>query len=61
VGAQQGDNRARRILWLVLSFLAVFAVLRFLPPAAFWILAGLIVVGCGVYAGLQTRREIKRS
>ena len=61
MGVRRGDIGASRILWLVLPSVAVFAVLWFLPPVVFWILCGLIVVGCGVYAGLQTRREMKRS
>ena len=57
---EKRDNRARRFLWLVVPFVVVFAVVRFLPPAAFWIAFGLVVVACGVYAGLQTRRELRR-
>jgi 4-hydroxybenzoate polyprenyltransferase len=56
VEAQQRDNRARRTLWLVLPSVAVFALLWFLPPVAFWIAAGSILVAFGIYAGLQNRR-----
>ena len=60
VSAQQRDKRSLRILWLVVGFVAVFALVRFLPPVAFWIAVGSVLVFCGVYAGLQTRREIER-
>jgi hypothetical protein len=60
MSARQRDNRSLRILWLVLGFVAVFAIVRFLPPVAFWIAVGCILVFCGVYAGLQTRRETER-
>jgi hypothetical protein len=45
---------------LVVSFLAVFLLLRFLPHIAFWIAVGLVIVFCGVYAGLENRRETKQ-
>jgi hypothetical protein len=54
------SSRARRFLWLVLPSMAVLAILWLLPPAAFWIAGGLVIVACGVYADLQTRRELKR-
>jgi hypothetical protein len=58
--AEKRDNRARRFLSLVLPFVVVFAVVRFLPPAAFWIAFGLVILAVGVYAGVQTRRELRR-
>jgi uncharacterized membrane protein len=47
-----------RILWVVLAALAGFAAVRLLSDVGFYVVCGIILVGCGVYAGLQNRREL---
>jgi uncharacterized membrane protein len=46
-----------RILLALVGTLIAFLVSQFLGPTGFWVLLGLVVVACGVYAGVRERRE----
>jgi hypothetical protein len=50
----------RRSLGFALSLLIGFAIARFGGTVGIIVVAGLAVVGAGVYAGLQNRRELER-
>jgi thiol:disulfide interchange protein len=54
------DARPRRIFFALAGMLAAFLLSRFLGTTGFLVLLGLVVVACGVYAGLGERRESGR-